>query len=199
MADLPDWFAASVIKGLYGTELKTIQVDELGRLYAILRALYGTTQKDVQCDASGNLTLNLKAQDLSEIINRPKYGAANFAGGEIVVTANAETLLTTVLGKGIIYSGSFFTAWTSSQENSNVRLYIDGTLISSPRWGGMFTWAQASIHNTVIYLLCYDSVNFKYSAAISPFITFETSVTLKYLERHGGTPTVNGGVWYALV
>jgi len=198
MADLPDWFAASVIKGLYGTELKTIQVDELGRLYAILRALYGTTQKDVQCDASGNLTLNLKAQDLAEIINRPKYGAANGAvwSGD-VFSPNTQDLFS-ITGKGIIYGGFIHIDATDTQEVSNVVLTIDGTEITSIEIGQLGSYFLITPSSYIFYLLVYDTTNFEYTIGYAPGITFESSLSAQY-SCQSGIATLDARILYALV
>jgi len=199
MADLPDWFAASVIKGLYGTELKTIQVDELGRLYAVLRALYGTTPKDVQCDASGNLTLNLKAQDLSEIINRPKYGKAQLSYAAVPCAANATTPILTVSGKGIIYAGDVSVEHTSTQRSSSPRLTVDGEDIFWYSFLALMKWRIPNGNACVGILNVYDDTGFIYAAGFRYGITFESSIALSYTEAHGSTPTVGGGLVYALI
>jgi len=200
MADLPDWFAASVIKGLYGTELKTIQVDELGRLYAILRALYGTTQKDVQCDASGNLTLNVKAQDLAEVINRPKYGAHTTVLFNNYVNASSDTTLFSVSGKGIIYAMLVAVMGANVIDNDYVKYTFDGgTEISSPTilQGIQFNFTDVYEGDFSVY--CYDNTNYRYAVRGFYGITFETSFVMKYTETYGRTPYVLARLFHALL
>jgi len=199
MADLPDWFAASVIKGLYGTELKTIQVDELGRLYAILRALYGTTQKDVQCDASGNLTLNLKAQDLSEIINRPKYGAANQSLFSDVVAEGTDGTLLNVSGKGILYGGYINADSLVSKKTDYFFSLIDGVTFTSQTFYQLMYHGVTYPTSNIFQLMLYDDTNFKYSVCLMSGITFETSLKIVYHNASASGVSVYSKIFYALV
>lgn len=199
MPDLPDWYAAAVLKGLYGTELKTIAVDVLGRLYAVLRALYGVTPKDVQCDTNGNLTLNLKAQDLSEIINRPKYGGALQSSATVNLTASGENVFVTVSGKGILYGGFIMSLDSNIQTLDEPRIYLDGQLLSRWSWDSLKTYGLIQPDASIISLLVYDTTSPVYTAVLRYGITFESSISLRYWCTTATSRYLTYSLLYALV
>ena len=180
---------------------RDIRVDTTGQLYAMLRALYGVTQKDIQCDTNGNLTLNLKAQDLAEIINRPKYGAAHNATYDGTLTTTTETTLFTVTGKGIIYSGQVIVKDTNATHTQfdRAKLYIDDWYI-----GGAYFY-QYALNNFTIpgtsswWIRKYDIIANRVAICVLPGITFETNCSFHYTPYEVSTVTVSAGLIYALL
>jgi len=199
MGDYPDYSVPVILTGWDGTQYRTLKVLETGELYAMLKALYGTTFKDIQCDGSGNLTLNVKAQDLAEIINRPKYGAAQRATADVYVTASAETVLISVSGKGIIYGGRVTLISATEPNLDDARLYVDGQRIADSHYSVMILNNLARLGCEVLSLTCYDTDSGRYTLGIAPGITFESSFSLSFWEYYGETPYVFGAVIYALV
>jgi len=199
MPDLPDWFAASVIKGLYGTELKTIQVDELGRLYAILRALYGTTQKDVQCDTNGNLTLNLKAQDLAEIINRPKYGACQQSSLNKTMPATEYYTLVDISGKGVIYGGFIYQTSGLLMSDCNIEFTIDSETFGTEMFGMLFARGITIPFLDLVYIRDYDETNAYLCIGFTPNVTFETRFKVRISSTAPPNQVIAGKLYYALV
>lgn len=199
MADFPDYHFPIILKGQYGTELKILSVDEAGRLIAALKALYGTTAKDVQCDVNGNITLNIKAQDLSEIINRPKYGAANKLEAIVTVVAGTSTLLGTITGKGILYGGHLWVQPSNAAPFDSLMLKIDGTTLLGSKFGHMHELSINKEHAAGVYELHYNHTLRHYCVGIMPGITFESEVEFYYSEGGGFTPTPRLNVIYALI
>ena len=145
------------------------------------------------------LQTNIANQTLAQIINRPKYGAADSVEGNVAATANDETLICTVSGKGIIYGGRIQVPDVSAPETSRPRLYIDDELVVGPNFIGMLRYGMCRYGAHIWTLSKYDQTAEIYVAVLQPGITFEESATLKYNEAEGQTPTVYGIIVYALV
>jgi len=143
--------------------------------------------------------VDIAYQALAEMITRPKYGAAQRAAGNVVVAASAETTLVTVSAKGMVYGGLFWLDHTATHATSYPRFYIDGQLVASYSFGGMIEFGINKPLCSPLVLLHYDNAAFKYCAGLTYGYTFETSVTLKYLEVPGGQPTVSYELFYATV
>lgn len=178
---------------------KDLLVDDSGRLIAMVKALFNSTVKDVKCDTSGNLTLNLKAQDLAEIINRPKYGAAQLLSGT-ASCAYQYTTLFSISGKGIVYSGRFsLTGVTETHLEDFLRLTVDGNQIVSPELQYLFALNLVHPYDDIFYITLYDNTGYNYSVSVTPLITFEASLSVEWYNRQLTTRNVDYSFAYALV
>lgn len=143
--------------------------------------------------------VDIAYQALAQIINRPKYGGALKTTASTVVTANAETEIFEVLGKGMLYAGVLIVNYTSTQKDSAPLLYADGNLLNILTFEGLDFY---KVNRSGIYPLSiaeYDNTAFVYSVGFMYGITFEVSLVVKYLEEHGTTPTVILHIIYAVV
>lgn len=203
MADRPDYFAPAIVKGAYNEELLTLAVDGQGRLIAMVKALYNSTVKDVLCDVNGNLTLNIKTQDLAEIINRPKYGAAEIASNTVHLTTTATTTLFTISGKGMIYGGILYSYDSDINPVDRISAFADYTppeeSIFNESWKNLVDRGVFLEHALPLYLLRYDTVTPWYVVAFSHGITFESDFTVKYTAQDATDRELFWRVVYALV
>lgn len=243
MADLPDWFSASVLKGWDGSALQTVKVDDAGRpiivprgesgyyldvdshgyltvrargvdagdtqrdllvdssgrLMAMVKALFNTTVKDVKCDTNGNLTLNVKAQDLAEIINRPKYGGAIRSSDAVGFAAAGYTTFVTIIGKGMIYGGHIFAGAGQIKNTDSVHLYVDGEKLAEDMWSKMNEHQVTNSRSDGLYLLQYNVDAPRYTCGVMPGITFEESVVLRYYTYDANWRSVYYNIIYALI
>lgn len=143
--------------------------------------------------------VDIAYQALAQMIVRPKYGGGLATWGSAVVTANAETTLITVSGKGMIYGGVVFLDHTSSQKTGIARLKADGNLLADMSFEGMNKHNIINPWSYPFYLLKFDEANFVYTVATSFGLTFETNFELAYFEQEGETPTVRFDICYALI
>lgn len=143
--------------------------------------------------------IDVTYQTLSELMNRPKYGAANVAYGELVVTASAETVIVTVNGKGMVYGGVVALDHTSTQSLGIPRLYVDGSIVADSALTFLNKYGLDVENSYGIYLRVFDETNFVYGAGFSRGITFETSIEVRYREVNGSTPSVAVLLVYALI
>lgn len=143
--------------------------------------------------------VDIAYQALSELINRPKYGAAQQEYSSVTVTNNFTTTLLSMAGKGVIYGGVLYMDYTASQSNAVVALYVDDVQITAFSLANLTLFGMTKEHAYPVYILAYDEVNYRYCVGFSGQITFETSIVLKYLENNGGTPLVLTRLIYALI
>jgi len=204
MSDLPDFFSPFVLKLWDGSQFVTALGLPSGEFYAMLKCKYNSTIKDVLGDQSGNLTLNIKAQDLAELINRPKYGAAHAEGADVTLSPHQTYTLYNISGKGIVYGGA---VWTPNppvptgvnQADSTVTVLADGEGLNATRFAHLNTLGLLVPTSMVTYLTAYDTTNHIYAVAITPGITFETSLKVLYIENNGQAPSVGATLLYALL
>jgi len=130
---------------------------------------------------------------------RPRFGGAQDKSSYNIVTANDETILATITGKGVIYGGFIKLKHTATQKNSGIFVYVDEEKL------GVTDFEDLELHGLTVensypfYLRKYDDVNFRYCVALSRDITFETKLEISYVETHGETPKVWYRVIYALI
>jgi len=150
-------------------------------------------------DWYGFRMVNIFAQDLSEIINRPTYGAAQRSAGGTSATPTGLTTLVTVSGQGMIYGGYLYVDGTGTCDTDIWQITVDGTVMSA---SSLFQVNKRKItdkHMDILYEVNYDDTSFLYTHGIMPAITFETSFDIKYSETNGRTPVVVATVIYALI
>ncbi len=138
-------------------------------------------------------------QALSQMIVRPKYGAAVKSAGNKVVASLGRTTLLAISGKGMLYGGLVYLNHTSTQKAAEVILVVDGDDMISMTFDNMnlLNVNIAGIYPTV--LRRFDEVNFIYCVGLGYGITFETGLSVVYNELNVGTPTVFAEMMYALI
>jgi len=143
--------------------------------------------------------VDIAYQALSQMIVRPKYGAALLAAGAETVDAGGVTTLVSIEGKGMIYGGILFLGYTSTQRFSAPRFYIDGHGLSGLTFWELLGLGVTKPNVYPVTLLGYDEAGYVYSVGFAHGITFEESALVSYYEFHGTTPVVYCELVYALV
>lgn len=143
--------------------------------------------------------VDVKLQELSQMIVRPKYGGGLLAWGSKEVTADVQNTLVGVNGKGMIYGGVVWLDYTYSQGNSEVWLGVDGYTITNLSFAKLLAYGITKPGNWPVSLNKMDGTNLIYSVGISFGITFESQVVLAYNEQNSTTPTVHFRLIYALI
>jgi len=146
-----------------------------------------------------NSAINLALQTLSEITNRPKYGAAQRVVGSVAATASTQISLAQVSGKGQIYGGFISSLGTATQVLDYVDIEIDGVVFAGWTLNAIFYWNLMTQSAYPFHILRYDDKDFTYSVGVQPFLTFETSFEIFYEETYGRTPTIAYQISYAVV
>lgn len=142
--------------------------------------------------------IDIVAQTLGEVINRPVYGGALVSVVMKAVTANADTELISITGEGMIYGGCI-AVWGGGQQKDSIWINeIDGNEQCPATFDILFTYNMGQPHGTSPIITRFDEVNYQYGSILPYGITFEEALKAIYREEHGGTPTVLAVMTYAL-
>jgi hypothetical protein len=132
--------------------------------------------------------VNISGQDLDEIINRPKYGAAQLSDYSGSISNNTIVTIISISAKGMIYGG-FVHADSSSEANQGlIDVVIDGQEVFHLDFEDVLLVRSVENQAHICYLSKYDNVNFIYTLNFSYGITFESSFVVKF-TRHAGVDT----------
>ena len=115
------------------------------------------------------------------------------------VIASSTTQLLSITGKGVTYGGYLYTTSTSPQSNDMPVINIDEVYIE-PRPYNFYELFNICIPTAnFFYLLKFDNNNYCYVVGISPGVTFEKSILIRYKEVSGFTPYVVCRLNYTLL
>lgn len=143
--------------------------------------------------------IDIYAQTLGRVLNRPTYGGAQVSTVVQVATANDDTELISIVGEGMLYGGSLAVWGNLTQEDSYWKNVIDGNTQSPTVFSILSQFNMSQPHGSSPIVTRYDMVNYEYGFIIPYGITFEESFVCYYHESHGDTPTVMMVLTYALV
>lgn len=150
-------------------------------------------------DFWGQRFINIIAQDLGEVINRPKYGSGNGVTSIKSCPGGATTPVVTIEGKGVLYGGWVFMDSLISHKKDGPSIHTDGNQISALNMEQKNDYNFNQPHQASWYLTRYDDVNFIYAFAFTPGITFETEWKLSYYNDTGSNVNIGYHIIYALV
>lgn len=198
-SDFPDWYLPVALQGWDGSQHRPLLVLDTGELYTMLKCQYNTTLKNVKGDTDGNLTLNIKAQDLAEVVNRPKYGAAadTYDAGSASNGLTKDAAI--ISGKGVIYGGYLYITTDTPEADFIIYPTIDGEGFNHVSIEDFWDHQIVTPYNWIMYLTQYDLINDYFSFAFSPGTTFETSFKVTFGTAQVGTHSYVCVVYYALV
>ena len=139
-------------------------------------------------------------QTLQELIIRPKYGTRGLLEFQNYVTANAETSLGVISGKGVIYGGAIVIIGAATCKDDQVGCKFDTEATKlCPSFITCAAFNLVGPHGATYQLECYDDVNFYYSLGVQFGMTFESSAEFIYKEAMGRTPLVAVKIKYAVL
>jgi hypothetical protein len=155
---------------------------------------------DIIAQSFGNLQVDVVAQTLAELINRPKYGGAGAAGATYLNIPNGVTTLTTTTGKGILYGGYIHTyGCVVDSKRDKPYLAVDSAYISTLSYEELLDYNMTRGGSQVCHLVNYDLVTPGFTVAFTSNITFESSIIVQYREVGGNAPDVDSYLVYAIV
>lgn len=145
--------------------------------------------------------VNIAAQDIAELTQRPKYGAFRQVSYAGAILPDESPTLFSISGKGIIYGGYLFSINTTESHASDVTLIqIDGTITHVVSFTELNDRNLDSNWNEIFYLKKFDDINWEYVESFSQGITFETGFSIRYynLLFSPSNVTVTSYLYYAL-
>lgn len=199
MADYPDFTISALLKGLYLGVPKALAVDSVGNMIAMLKGQYAGSPINLEADASGNIQINLVAQELSELINRFKYGAPDLDAIYKVVAAGATETVYELTGKGQIYTSYMTIDSTVAQQNNVIEIFLDGERITTQNYISLKVYNMVDHTKYPIALTEYNEVDYTYTVIMCVGYTFETSIEMTYYNASAVSVTVYGEVVYSVI
>lgn len=146
-----------------------------------------------------SVPINISAQELAEITNRPKYGGVVRGYLYSAVPAGDTVTLLNVSGQGMLYGGHLYISSTASIASVIPYLYIEGATIVNTPLSNYDTRNLSKPHVSPSYLISYNNTTFKCTIAYSYGYTFETSLKLNFVNMAPQSTIVSGALYYALI
>jgi len=143
--------------------------------------------------------IDIIAQALAYLEQRPIYGEAKNAEDTVLIPANEGGSLVKIIGKGKLYSGIIHIATNHSVKEDHIRLYVDGNSIYETTWENLIRFGVSRPYDSLMWASCYDEVNYRYAASFMGDITFEENFELAYYNTTDYTVTLYYNLTYALV
>lgn len=144
--------------------------------------------------------VNVLLQDLAEMIIRPKYGTRGVLEFEGAVDPGVTTPLGEIESKGIIYGGAVIVQGAATCGGDSIASRFDGgPQYFTPTFLESIMFGLTGQHGATWQLEKYDDVLWRYAAAVSFGITFESGAEFFYKEVAGRTPYVIVKIMYAVL
>jgi len=144
--------------------------------------------------------IDIEVQTLAELIQRPKYGGAQFGTGYMEVSPLSYYCILTVTGTGMIYGGW---AWcgdsSASQKDSFFNLYIDEVNMYTSDFKRFNKFNLTDPLVCILPILLFDDVNYEYVVGFSRGITFEEKFRICFKEAGNVGCKVRVFLWYAII
>jgi len=144
--------------------------------------------------------VNIITQDLPEIINRPKYGNAQWAFYNDTIPVDLGVNLCVIAGKGITYAGVVVCdGATGSHADDCISFDFDHEGLYSPSFFNLNRWAVTKQPGVLGCLGAFDDTNYIYSIILPYGITFETVLRITYYNMSATPAPVKLYFIYALI
>jgi len=190
VSDYPDFTITAVLKGIYDEKPKALAVDFFGNMVAMLKGQFNNLPKNVELDTDGNIQVNLFAQELSQIVNRYKFGAPDYVTDSVEVNELATELLFETLSRGQIYASVINVAGALASADK-LTVTMDGEVISNVTIQTLYEYRSFAGTNLPVGILRYSVSPAYYVLLLTPGYTFESQYKVQY--SHGAVP-MNGSV-----
>lgn len=146
-----------------------------------------------------DVPVNIRAQDLAQVINRPTYGSLSSLVYQDAILGDAETSLGTITGIGQVYGGYINVNAASSNTSWLIKVIIDGVTVTGISPASLKVSGLINPYNYLPHLLLYDTVNHIHTLGFSYGVTFETSLELKFTRKAGLQSNVTLVLLYAVI
>jgi len=143
--------------------------------------------------------IDIIAQALAYLEQRPMYGEAKMVEGDVLISANSSGTLVQITGKGKLYSGYIRIVTDHSVKKDAIRWYIDGNLIYETTWWDFIRFGASRPYESLMWANCYDEVNNYFTAGLMSDITFEESLKLTYENNSDYNVIVYCNLTYTLM
>ena len=146
-----------------------------------------------------DVPVNINAQALGQIINRPKYGESLIASFADSITNIGSVTLLTVSGRGMIYGGLLTVNDPSSAHTSSFRVSLDGQLVYVRTIAQNKTLGFPGPFSDIVHCTQFDDISKQFTFAFSYGFTFETEFIIAFQSLTSEDVVMSGSCFFALV
>ena len=143
--------------------------------------------------------VNISRQELAEITNRPKYGAAQEANLFRVILAGNDFDLVSITSLGKTYGGFIFVTSDSDPGEDVLKITVDGVDVTLASFNTLFQFETVKTNMFYVRLVKVDKVNFVYVISIQGDLTFEESFVINYRNAHSDTVLITGSLMFTVI
>jgi hypothetical protein len=143
--------------------------------------------------------INLAAQSADQLIQRPKYGAAQIMAGQDTIASGVLSTIASLTVRGIIYGGYISTQALVDASSSVITLIIDGVTVFLDSYENLNTRKIIDIYQDYLYLSKYSSIPYSYAVVFSPDTTFESSIIIKLKNNIAASMTYSFNFIYSTI
>ena len=145
--------------------------------------------------------INIAEQGIAQVIERPKYGAAQFADYSDTIAEGSYDALFSISGTGMIYGGVIKQLGSFGTFFIVIDIYIDGVELDYWDLLDLSTWQIEDKNMAPVWEQYYSEENDKYIQGITRGITFEESfkVYVHNCTGSGASDAVEAQLFYALI
>ena len=146
-------------------------------------------------------SINITGQDLLEVIERPKYGSAQFAHYDDYIMRGGFDRLFVIAGTGMIYGGVIKHTGPYGPNHIEIDVFIDYSDVEQLTIYTLNDWQVEAKNMLPVWEQYYNTTQRKYIQGISSGITFEESFELQVANHYssGATDTIEAHLIYALI
>jgi len=148
-----------------------------------------------------NTAINITGQDIAQVIERPMYGASEFASYSDTIAEDGFDTLFSITGTGMIYGGTLYHLGAFATNYIYIAPEIDGVVMTWATIAGLQDWQTEDKSMFVCFDQYYSEENDKYINGISHGITFESSFLIGIINiaGSGAADAIDAELWYALI
>lgn len=139
--------------------------------------------------------VDIVAQALYAIQNRPTYGGAQSANGNWSAQTNELKTLVSVTGTGMLYGGYIEANASSGVQNNRVYLNIDGQVLISHLISTLNTYNINDYPRYSMYLIEGGGTDAHWVVSLTPGFTFDSSMKV---EIRGNATALSSGEYSVL-
>ena len=146
-------------------------------------------------------SINITGQDIAEVIERPKYGAAQDAYSDTSIGEGMTVDIALIAGTGMVYGGVMKHEGSFDPDYIELSIVIDGTSFTIFSLEDINTWMMEDKKMAPFYEKYYSEEYDKYVLGMMPGITFETSWGMSVENKYGSgaTDSMKFELIYALI
>lgn len=160
---------------------------------------WGQNVVDIIAQTLASMQVDVYAQTLEHVTNRPTYGGADVGIVSVTKDVAAKYELVTITGTGMLYGGYLYLESDATSNGTIITLAADGNELWTASIVSMYLQNVTNESEHLIRLSLYDNVNYFYCLVFGHGITFESTLQLISYQAINFDTLYLGNLVYATV